>query len=127
MHGKSREKQIRHMEDMHRLALIYNNEYERCQKEELPKSVLKNVKSRINLCVQSVILDLILIAKDKKEVKEKLNQLKKDRLYPYPLTWWQLFDKNIQSSFKAKVLSFFFPIRPYVLLVSSFFRKRNKK
>lgn len=125
MHGRSKEKKIRHMNDMQRLALIYGEEYERCQKEGLPKEVLDNIKKRRQLCTQSVILDLIQLAEDKAEVKAKLKELKEEGLYPYPWMWWNLREKSIQASFKTKLFSLFFPMRWYVVFMNKIFQKKG--
>ena len=127
MHKKSKEKKIRHRDDMHALALIYNNEYARCAREGLPKSVLSNIKKRQQLCVQGVILDIIQIADSKMELKNALKQMRQEKLYPYRWMWWLFTDKAIDFPLKAKVFSLFFPMQWYVVLMNSFFRKRNKK
>jgi len=127
MHGRSKEKQVRHMNDMHRLAIIYGQEYERCKKEQLPKKVLKNIKSRKQLCVQSAITDLIRLAESKAEVKERLKQMKQEKLYPYPWMWWHLFDRSIQAPLKVKLFCLFFPIRWYVVWMNACFRKSKRK
>ncbi len=127
MRSGNKVKQIRHMNDMHALALIYGEEYERCQREELPKEVLKNIQQRRQLCIQSAILDLIRLWENKAEVKEKLNQFKREGLYPYPWMWWYLWDKSIQSSFATKLFCLFFPMRWYVLLMNKIYGKFKKK
>lgn len=126
MHGRTKEKQVRHMNDMHLLAKIYNDEYERCKSEGMPKAVLKNIKDRQQLCVQSVVLDLIRLAEGKAEVKAKLNELKEEGLYPYPWMWWHLWDRSIQASFGIKIFCLFFPMRWYVVLMNKLFSKRRK-
>ena len=125
MHGKSHAKQVRHMNDMQLLAGIYKEEYERCKREELPKAVLKNIKRRRQLCVQSVVLDMIRLAESKTEVKDKLQQLKEEGVYPYPWMWWYLFDKAIQAPLKVKLFSLFFPMPWYVVLMNKLSRKRK--
>ena len=126
MHSKSEEKKRRHQRDMWALAKIYGEEYKRCQSEDLPQSVLKNIKQRQVLCAQSVILDLIKLSKDKQEVKETLAKLKQDGLYPYKMPWWQLKDKSLAGGLKNKLFYLFFPFRWYVKLMAKIFRKKAK-
>ncbi len=127
MHSKSEEKRKRHMQGMHDLALIYKQEYTRCEGEELPKEVLKNVKERINLCVQSAILDLIFICKSKQDIKQNLAKLKIEGLYPYPIMWWKLKKGSINTNLKAKWLELLFPIKSYVVFMNWICRRKNKK
>ena len=125
MHGRTREKQLRHMNDMQLLATIYQGEYQRCEREELPTEVLKNIKQRQQLCMQCVILDLIRLVDGKTEIKAKLNELQEEGLYPYPWMWWYLFDKSIQAPFSAKLFSLFFPMRWYVVLMNKLFKRKG--
>lgn len=127
MRGKSTGKQIRHKNDMYKLALIYKQEYCRCQKEGLPKKVLKEIKNRIHLCVQSVVLDLVKLSSSKEELKAELKKMKDDGMYPYPLLFWVLFNKNIDMPKSARFVVLFFPFRWYVLLLNKLYRKLNKK
>lgn len=126
MHTKSEEKKRRHQKDLWTLAKIYCEEYERCKKESLPKSVLKEVNRRIRLCTQSVILDAIYVCKSKQEIKDVLQKLKEDGLYPYRILWWHLVSRKIQCNFFARFIVVLFPIKIYVILLNGFFRKRNK-
>ena len=127
MHNKSEEKKRRHQQDMWALAKIYGEEYKRCEREELPKEVLYNVKQRQILCCQSVIFDLIKLSKDKREVKETLAKLKQDGLYPYKITWWQLREKSLVGGLKNKLFFLLFPFKWYVKLMAKIFRKKAKK
>lgn len=127
MHGKTKEKQVRHMNDMQLLARIYEEEYQRCKREELPKTVLKNIKRRKQLCAQSVVLDLIRLAEGKGEVKSKLKRFKQEGLYPYPWMWWYLFDRAIDAPLKIRLFSLFFPMQWYVVLMNAMYRKIAKK
>ena len=124
MHGKTREKQIRHMEDMHRLAFIYNNEYERCQKEELPKSVLREIKRRVRLCTQTILFDGVRLY-DKSELSELLLKLKNDGLYPYKWLWWHLTSRIIQCNFFVRLAVLPLPIKPYVYLLNKILKKKK--
>lgn len=126
MHTKSEEKKRRHQNDMWALAKIYDEEHERCQREGLPKEVLKNIKQRKILCVQSVIFDLIKLSKDKQEVKETLAKLKHEGLYPYKMPWWQLKEKSLAGGLTNKLFYLFFPFKWYVKLMAKVFRKKAK-
>ena len=127
MHSRTKEKKMRHMNDMHRLALIYEKEYDRCKQEVLPKQVLTNIRRRQELCIQSVVFDMVQILENTAEVKEKLKELKGEGLYPYPWMWWYLWDKSINASLKVKLFSLFFPMRWYVILVHKLYSKMRKK
>lgn len=126
MHARNIEKSKRHMQGMHDLALIYGEEYLRCEREKLPKSVLKNIRDRQKLCMQSLLLDLVRIANSKKEVKEQLAKLKAEGFYPYPIMWWQLKNKSLNENRKATLVSLFFPIKSYVIFINWLYRRKKK-
>ena len=125
MRGRTRDKQLRHMNDMQLLASIYADEYQRCKREGLPNEVLKNIKNRRQLCAQSMILDLIRLSDGKTEIKAKLKELQGEGLYPYPWMWWYLFDKSIQAPLQTKLFSLFFPMRWYVVLMNKLFKRKG--
>ncbi|MBR1983308.1 MAG: glycosyltransferase family 2 protein [Clostridia bacterium] len=127
MHSHTKEKQVRHKDNLHKLALIYREEYARCKRENLPKSVLKNIKRRIHLCVQSVVLDLVRLAETKQELKTELKKMKQEKLYPYPLLIWFIFDKSLSMPKKAKWFALFLSFRWYVILANRLYRKSKKK
>jgi len=122
MHGRNKEKQLRHMNDMHRLALIYGEEYERCQREELPKSILKEVKRRQALCIQSVLLDAVRYFKDKKEFLDLLKEMQCEGVYPYRWLWWHLFSSKIKCPLRVRILVLPFPMKWYVCCLNWVFR-----
>lgn len=126
MHSKSEEKKLKHQKNLWALGNIYKREYVRCKAENLPKKVLREIKRRIRLCAQSVILDAIFICKSKKELKQILTDLKKDGLYPYRFLWWHLTSRIIQCNFFVRVAVLLFPIKPYVFLVNWLIRKIKK-
>ncbi len=125
MHGKTKEKQVKHMNNMISLAKVYKVEYPRCKKENLPKKVLKNIKRRINLCVQSAVLDLIKLKLEKKELKEKLKEWKDLGLYPYRTMWWYLGAKELNKSFKTRAFCLFLSKRYYVLFANKLINKKR--
>ena len=84
------------MEDMQKLALIYDVEYNRCKEEGFSPKILKAIKRRKDIAIQSAIWSLIILAKSKEEVVVKLKEMKQQGLYPYKWTWWNLFKKRIQ-------------------------------
>lgn len=127
MHSRSREKQLRHMNDMHRLALIYGEEYKRCQREELPKCILKEVKRRQALCIQSVLLDAVQFYKDKKELVVLLKEMKQEGVYPYRWLWWHLFSSKIACPIRVRILVLPFPMKWYVCFVNWLYRITHKK
>ena len=126
MHSKTREKQFRHMNDMQKLAQIYEGEYLRCEKEGLPKDALKAIKRRKDIAVQSVIVDLIMLADNKTEVLSKLNEIKNQGLYPYSWTWWNLFEARIQGKWVLKLAMLPAPIRGYVIFLNWLYRTVKK-
>ena len=127
MHIRTKEKQLRHMEDMHRLALIYGEEYKRCKAEELPKSVLKEIKRRQRLCVQSVLLDAVQIYESNGALRDLLDEMKRGKIYPYRWLWWHLFSRKISCPIRVRVLVLPFPMRSYVYFINWIFRKRRKR
>ena len=126
MHSMAEEKKRRHQRDMWELAKIYGEEYKRCESEALPQEVLKNVRQRQVLCVQSVIFDLIKLSKNKQEVNETLAKLKQEGLYPYKMPLWQLKEKSLAGGLKNKLFYLFFPFKWYVKLMAKIFRKKAK-
>ncbi len=126
MHSGNEEKKRRHQRDLWALAKIYGEEYLRCQKEELPKSVLKEVQRRKRLCVQSVLWDAVLLCDSKQEIKELIAKLKSEGLYPYKWLWWHLTSRKIQCNFFVRLAVLPFPIKPYVYLLSWVIKKVKK-
>ncbi|MBR2336567.1 MAG: glycosyltransferase family 2 protein [Clostridia bacterium] len=127
MHNKSEDKKRRHQQNLWTLAKIYEKEYVRCKKEELPKSVLREVQRRKRLCCQSIIWDGVTLCKSKQEMKELLAKLKADGLYPYRFLWWHLTSRVIQCNFLVRLAVLPFPIKPYVYLLSWIMRKLKRK
>ena len=127
MHSRNKEKQLRHMADMHRLALIYGEEYERCQKDALSKHILKEVRRRQALCIQSVLLDAVKIYKTKKELTELFKKLRSEELYPYRWLWWHLFSSKIMCPLRIRILVLPFPMKWYVRFVHWLYRVTHKK
>lgn len=125
MHGKTKEKQVKHMNDMISLAKVYDIEFERCKEENLPKKVLKNVKRRKMLCVQSVVFDLVKIANGKKEIKDKLGELKTQGLYPYRIQWWYLGAKELNPKFINRLVFLLLPCKSYVILLNKLLNRKG--
>lgn len=126
MHSRNKEKQLRHMNDMHRLALIYGEEYKRCEEEELPKSILKEIKRRQALCIQSALLDAVRFYKSKKELLDLLEEMKSEKLYPYKWLWWHLFSSKIMCPVRVRILVLPFPMKRYVCFLNWLYRKKSK-
>ena len=117
MHSKDMSKKLRHKDDMLKLAMIYKEEFSRCEHEGMSAAVLKDIKRRIVLCVQSVIWDSIRFL-SKHELNSELKRLKENNLYPYHIQWWYLFDKKIKSNKIVRVATLFLPFKVYVKLLN---------
>ncbi len=125
LHFMNEERRGRHIRNMHHLAIMYRIEYKRCKIEGAPKHTLKYIRRQQSIWVQRVIIDLIFLAKDKRQVKEKIKELKKDKLYPYPILWHQLGYKGADRKFYLKC--FLFPIKSYVIFINYLYRRKKKK
>ena len=127
MHSKTEQRKKRYIEDLQKLALIYVDEYNRCKEEQFPAKILKAIKRRRYIAVQSAIWGLITFAKSKEEVVFNLDRMKQQGIYPYPWTWWNLFTKRIQCRWLLKVLMLPTPVKGYVVFLNCLYRKINKK
>ena len=86
MHMTSKEKKQRHIDDLLKLSLYYQE----FQKDEKYICVKKNVQDRIGLCVQSILISLLKNEFSKTEILNMVNILKREKLYPYKPLWFLL-------------------------------------
>ena len=90
MHSLSKEKVRKHITDMYKLALCYQE----LQGEDKYKYLNRNIQDRIGLCVQSIIVVMLKNRFSKGEIKKQITVLEQEKLYPYRPLWFLLKPKK---------------------------------
>lgn len=90
MHSFSKEKVRKHITDMYKLAL----RYQQLQNEDKYKCLSRNIQDRIGLCVQSIIVAMLKNGFSKVEIKNQIVALEQEKLYPYRPLWFLLKPKK---------------------------------
>jgi len=123
MHMKTdRAKSEKHISDLIKLNRIYEEEYIRCQNENLSESALLNIRQRQHLCIESALLGLLKLKLSKAELRTKLDSLVDRGVYPYPFMLWRFLDKNKTTPLKVQLFCFLFPLRSYYESVCALYR-----
>ena len=102
MHSLSEEKARKHITDMYKLALCYQN----LQNEDKYKCLKRNIEDRIGLCVQSIIIAMLKNKFSKSEMKEQIMALEQEKLYPYRPLWFLLRPKKSIKIYCFNLFSF---------------------
>ena len=122
MHIASREKTEKHLQDSLLLFDIYQQEYERCEKEKMPTSALINIRHRRQLCLDSALWCLMKLKLPHRELLRRLKDLKQKGYYPYRPMFWNLGLTSVLGPLKLRLLKLLFPFEPYYLLVCAAYR-----
>lgn len=102
MHSLSEEKARKHISDMYKLALCYQN----LQNEDKYKCLKKNIQDRIGLCVQSIIIAMLKNRFSGAEIKKQITALQQEKLYPYRPLWFLLKPKKSIKIYCFNLFSF---------------------
>ncbi len=87
------------------------------------KKVKKILRKKIFLTKQG-ILSCLVTFDDKREIKEKMQELKQKKIYPYKLSFYAFSGRE---NILKKLLRFLFPIKPFFWLTHWIYNKRKLK
>lgn len=121
MHTKSKERAMRHMNDMLEMARCYSV---KIIDGSISGKALKNTKLRRNKAVATAMFDA---AKDRNvNIQSLLFSLKQEGLYPYALAWWTLKPSRSFNNWLQNLVSFLFPFALYYKIFTKIIRKFMK-
>lgn len=95
MNNKSSDYIKKHINDMIKLAEIYESEL----KKDYNKKTKHNLIARKGLCIQEVLIDIILNNLEEVFITEILTRIEKNGLYPYKSLYFKLkYNGNIKNT-----------------------------
>ena len=101
------------------MAIVYQEEL----KEGVNKDKEHNIKARMHLATQGSCFSF-MISRDFKSAENNLQQLKKNKLYPYPIIWRHILPTTSLKHSLINWVTLFYPLEGYYLFFCKLVAKK---